>query len=78
MPRIRLTDRPIKFTTTVPASLAADLEEVFRDPITGRIIYDARGALIRQLLREVIADIRAGRRIFDPVSKTVREARSPE
>lgn len=54
--RKRHNDEPVKWTLNIPRSVADDVENIFRDPLTGRVTYGARNKLLTRLLRLWLAD----------------------
>lgn len=54
--RKRHNDEPVTWRLNFPRSVAEEIEEIFRDPLTGRVTYGARNKLITRLLRLWLAD----------------------
>lgn len=68
MGRKKLTDRPRKWNLHIPSSLDSAIEEYIRDDIFDRRQHGMRSALVKQLLTELIADLRAGNAMIDPAT----------
>jgi len=47
-------DRPVDVMVSIPSTVAAKLELLLYDPLTGRPQYGGRSRLIQQLIREWI------------------------
>lgn len=56
MPRGRpkLHDTPVEWSISIPTSLAAKVELMLFDPMTGKTKFGGRSALIQQLLRAYV------------------------
>ncbi len=51
MPRPKLPGGTVEWTITLPKPLAAQVNKLLHDPITGKPVYGGRAALITRLLQ---------------------------
>lgn len=57
--------------------LADRIEAMLADPVTDKVLLGSRAAFIEARLREVLADIEAGRAAFDPITGRILRKRTP-